>query len=71
GQILVPCLKNVRDLALDVTKNPRHSNVYSVLNDDALYIAKFIQKDKDGWIVMTYPYYLIQKVKIVGTQSFW
>jgi hypothetical protein len=55
----------------DVTKNPRHSNVYSVLNDDALYIAKFIQKDKDGWIVMTYPYYLIQKVKIVGTQSFW
>ncbi len=53
------------------TKDLHQSNIYSVLHNDYLYIAKFIQKDKDGWIVMTYPYYRIQKVKIVGTQSFW
>ncbi|WP_421278355.1 hypothetical protein [Aeromonas veronii] len=48
-----------------------HSNVYSVMHNDFLYIAKIIHKDKEDWIVMTYPYYRLQKVKTLGKQSLW
>lgn len=48
-----------------------HSNVYSVMNNDHIYIAKIIHKKKEDWIVMTYPYYRIQKVKTLGKQSLW
>ncbi|MFQ1711131.1 hypothetical protein ACK39D_01340 [Aeromonas veronii] len=48
-----------------------HNNVYSVMHNDFLYIAKIIHKDKEDWIVMTYPYYRLQKVKTLGKQSLW
>lgn len=54
------------------TPNPNvHDNVYSVMHNDYFYIAKIIHKNKEDWIVMTSPYYRIQKVKTLGKQSLW
>lgn len=48
-----------------------YDNVFSVMNNDFLFIAHQIHKEKEDWIVMTYPYYRLQKVKTLGKQSLW
>ncbi|WP_139410572.1 hypothetical protein [Aeromonas veronii] len=48
-----------------------YDDVFSVMDNDVLFIAHQIHKEKEDWIVMTYPYYRLQKVKTLGKQSFW
>ncbi|PJG60353.1 hypothetical protein [Aeromonas cavernicola] len=48
-----------------------HQDVYSTMNRDFIYITKIVNRDKKAWIVMTYPYHRIQKIKTRGRQSFW
>ncbi len=48
-----------------------HHDIFSAMNNDFLYIAKIINRDSYDWVIMTYPYYRIQKVHSHGKQSLW